>query len=63
MTLAFWFWLFMAIWLVFGGRIAYAKRADLAPFYWGFGFSFFLFLILVILGCKVFPDPFGTLVR
>jgi hypothetical protein len=63
MTLAFWYWLLMAIWLLFGGKIVYSKRADLAPFYVGVGFSFFLFLLLVILGVKVFPDPFGTLVR
>lgn len=63
MALAFWYWLLMAIWFLFGGRIVYTRRTDLTPFYWGIGFSFFLFLILVILGCKVFPDPFGTLVK
>jgi hypothetical protein len=63
MTLAFWYWLLMALWLLFGGGIVYRRRAELAPFYWGFGFSLVLFLLLVIIGCKIFPDPFGTLIK
>lgn len=63
MTLAFWYWFMMLIWFLCGGKIFYGKRAELATIYWGIGFSLFLFILLVILGAKVFPDPFGTLVK
>jgi hypothetical protein len=63
MTLAFWFWLLMVLWVIFGGRVVYTNRAALAPLYWGIGWNFFLFLLLLIIGFALFPDPFGTLVK
>lgn len=63
MTLGFWYWLLMAIWFLFGGSVVYRNRTALGPYYWGIGWNLFLFLLLVIIGCKVFPDPLGTLVK
>ena len=63
MSLGFWYWLIMAIWFLCGGSVVYRNRAGLSPYYWGIGWNLVLFLLLVIIGCKVFPDPFGTLFK
>ena len=65
MKIAFWFWLIMAVWLIWGGVLGYRGRpaaAPFGPFYWGAGWSLVLFILIAILGCQVFPDPFSTLV-
>ena len=63
MTLNFWYWLVMLLWFLFGGGVVWRHREGLGPYYWGIGWNVVLFILLVIIGCKIFPDPFGTLVK
>lgn len=63
MTPSFWFWLFMAIWFIWGGVMGYRGRAGGSPFYWGVGWNLLLFLILLMVGLIVADDPFKTLVK
>ncbi|HLZ39414.1 MAG TPA: hypothetical protein VKQ11_00535 [Candidatus Sulfotelmatobacter sp.] len=51
MTLQVWFWLFMALWLVFG---IWRGRTDGWPFWGG---HFLLFVLFAILGWQVFGSP------
>lgn len=63
MTIAFWYWLIMACWFVYGFILGYRRRAEGTPLYWGAGWNFVLFILLVIIGWQIFPDPFSTLVK
>jgi hypothetical protein len=59
---AFWYWLFMTAWLVYGIILGYRRRAESTPLYWGIGWNIVLFILLVIIGYEIFPNPFDTLV-
>lgn len=63
MTLAFWFWLIMVIWLIWGGILGWRKITPDGYAYWGLGWSFMLWLILAIIGFEIFSNPFSTLVK
>ncbi len=66
MTLAFWFWLLMVLWLIFGTWIGWRDRKDRAvgtALYLDVGWGFGLWLILAIIGLQIFSDPFSTLVK
>jgi hypothetical protein len=49
MTLAFWFWLLMLTWLLFG--------------FWRYGGHLIGFLLFGILGWHAFGNPFAALVK
>jgi hypothetical protein len=53
MTLAFWFWLFMALWVVFG---IWRARADVAPYFFA-GSHILVFILFLILGWGQFGSP------
>jgi len=61
MTLAFWYWLFFVVAIVWGGVLDYRGRTTYGKWWWGR--SLWLFLMLLIIGLKLFPDPLGTLVK
>ena len=61
MTKAFWYWLLMAIWLIFGIMWDYRVRATYGVWWWGRMLLFFLLFLLI--GLTLFSDPLGTLVR
>lgn len=63
MSINFWYWLILLLWVIFGGVAGYRRRAEFGPYYWGAGWGVVLFLLLLIIGLKIFPDPFGTLVK
>jgi len=65
MKTAFWFWLLMLLWLVYGVILGYRNRPanpPFGPFYWGTGWNLLLFVLLALIGWHIFPDPFATLV-
>ncbi len=53
MTLEVWFWLLMALWLIFG---VWRNRADANWAAWGGGL-FLEFVLLVLIGLRVFGSP------
>ena len=61
MTKAFWFWLFMAAWVIWGARMDYANRAAYGWWWWSRGLL--AFLLFLIIGLELFRDPLGTLVK
>lgn len=61
MTLAFWYWLLIAVWLFWGLALEYRVRATYGRWWWGR--PVFLLLLFIILGLRLFPDPFSTLVK
>jgi hypothetical protein len=66
MSIAFWYWLIMAIWtlwIIFAGVKGRPAAPPYGTFYWGFGWTVLLWLLFVLIGLKDFPDPFGTLVH
>ena len=54
MTLQFWFWIIMALWLVFGFWRARAVGDQLYPFWGG---HLLVFLLFAILGWQIFGAP------
>jgi hypothetical protein len=62
MSLAFWFWLFMVLWFVFGAILRYRVPVVDQPYYYWFGGHLLEFFLLAIIGWKVFGSPFDTLV-
>ncbi len=60
MTLAFWYWLIMLIWLLFGFWRYYEPAQ---PFYRNWGGHLLQFLLFGIAGWKLFGNPFDTLVK
>lgn len=61
MSLAFWYWLFMAVWLIFGAMLDYRARATFGQWWWGRPILFFI--LFLIIGLKLFSDPITTLVK
>ncbi len=60
MTLAFWFWLLMLTWLLFGFWRYYEPTQ---PFYRIYGGHLIGFLLFGILGWHAFGNPFAALVK
>jgi hypothetical protein len=60
MTLAFWYWLLMVIWLLFGFWRYYDPAQ---PFYRNWGGHFLGFLLFLVIGLKLFGDPGGALIK
>jgi len=54
MTLQFWYWLFMALWLVFGVWSAWPFSASTAR---PLGASLLIFILFLILGWQTFGSP------
>jgi hypothetical protein len=52
MTLAFWYWLFMVLWLIFGAWMAMPPRSDV-----GWRWGLIPFILFVIIGLKLFGSP------
>jgi hypothetical protein len=55
MSVGVWFWLLMALWLIFG---CYWNRAEFGKGNYGlFGGNLMLFVLLFLLGFRVFGSP------
>lgn len=60
MTLAFWYWLLLVVFVFWYGGTDYRVRATYGRWWWGR--SLVLVILLIIIGFKLFKDPLGTLV-
>lgn len=66
MTVGFWYWLLMVIWLLWGGVFTFRNRPAAAPFgpyYWGIGPYWLLFLLLCFNGWTDYGDPVSVLFK
>ena len=57
MTLQIWFWLFMALWLIFGFWRNYSSPVTGQPLFIGIGGHVLSFILFAILGWQVFGSP------
>jgi len=57
----FWYWLIIAIWVLFG-FISY-HRDPARRVWWFWGGDLILLLLFIIIGLAVFSDPLSTLVK
>jgi len=57
MTLQVWFWLFMALWLIFGVWRNYSAPVAGRPIFIGFGGIVIELILFIILGWQVFGSP------
>lgn len=66
MTIAFWYWLLMVVWLIWGIALGVRSRPTSPPYgayAWATGWTLLLFVLFLLIGLKLFPDPLGTLVK
>lgn len=57
----FWYWLIVALWILFG-YVGYYHHPDRRTWYY-WGGDLILLLLFIIIGLTVFSDPFSTLVK
>lgn len=57
----FWYWLIIAIWVLFGFTGYYRQPERRVWYYWGG--DLILLLLFVLIGLTLFKDPFSTLVK
>jgi hypothetical protein len=61
MTYGFWYWAFFVLWFVVAIWRGWRTRTVAGYYYYIVG-DVFVVVLLLIVGLKLFPDPFGTLV-